>query len=231
MKSTKAIWEFLASLITNHWLMIIIILALSMVGFIMLNRRSRCILDNKTQLTIRDIINITIALIVALLIWGELQNTDRQIQLIRGQLNQQKHINAANQFRDGIELLKSENDALVVGGITLLDDLARNYADKYAKNVFEVFCGYLRVDTKVNWDTYIFKNKSDSITDSLMLANYDFPNKYQTLLNKVFKDTNAFYRKSIGKDYNIDLKGVHLKKANLSRVDFKGADLENSHME
>lgn len=231
MKSVISFWEFLESLFINHWFVIILLIGLFTIGFILLKSKAQSFFDAKIKLSLRDLINIIIAVIGVILIYGELQNTDRQIKLIGEQLNQQKNINSANQFRDGIDLLKSENDALVVGGIILLDDLARNFPKEYSKNVFEVFCGYLRVDTKGNWDKYILNNKSKYNTDSLLLANYYFPNKYQTLINKVFKDKNLFYRKSIGKDFLIDLNGVYLNKADLSKTDFKGADLENSSMQ
>jgi hypothetical protein len=169
-------------------------------GFILFKSKAQRFVDTRIKLSPHDFINIVIAVFGVILIWGQLQNTDRQINLIGEQLEQQKLINSASQFRDGIDLLKSNNDALVVGGIILLDDLAHNFPDKYAKNIFEVFCGYLRVDTRENWDKYILNNKSKYNTDSLLLANYYFPNKYQTIINRVFRDTNSFYRKSMVKN-------------------------------
>ena len=231
MKSAISLWEFLERFFINNWCLIILLIAVSLIVYVLLKRKVQSFYDPKIKLSRHDIINIIIAVIGAIVICLQLLISHRQIKLIAEQLDQQRHINSANQFRDGIELLKSENDAVVVGSIILLDDLARNFPDNYAKSVFEVFCGFLRVDTKENWDKYILNNKSKYNTDSLLLANYYFPNKYQTLINRVFKDKNSFYRKSIGKDFLIDLNGVYLKNADLSKTDFKGADLENSSMQ
>lgn len=169
------------------------------------------------------VLTLIISSIVAYVLISQFNQTSKQIEI-------QEKGKSADRFRDGIELLGSPSDAITIGGIYLLDNLAHEHPDKYADQVFEVFCGYLRTDTKKNWYDHRQMYRDSNIIDSLILAKYIFPNKYQTLIDKVFKDSTMFYLNSIGKNYKIDLRGASFVNADLSKVNFEAANLESSKM-
>lgn len=169
------------------------------------------------------VLTLISGIIVAIVLISQFNQTNKQIEI-------QEKGKSADRFRDGIELLGSPNDAIVIGGIYLLDNLAHEYPDEYAVQVFEIFCGYLRTDSKLNWKEHRQIYSDSSIIDSLILSQYIFPNKYQTIIDKVFKDSTQFFLNSIGKNYKIDLRGACFVNADLSKVNFIGANLESSNM-
>lgn len=169
------------------------------------------------------IITLIVSFIVACVLIGQFNQTSEQIEI-------QEKGKSADRFRDGIGLLGSANDAITIGGIYLLDNLAHEHPDKYAAQVFEVFCGYLRTDTKKDWYNHIEKYRDSNIIDSLIISKYIFPNKYQTIIDKVFKDTTMFYFNFIGKNYKINLREACFVNADLSSANFSRANLEYSKM-
>jgi uncharacterized protein YjbI with pentapeptide repeats len=178
--------------------------------------------SSKFDITIR-VLTLIASIIVAFVLIFQFSQTNKQIGL-------QERGKSADRFRDGIELLDSDKDAIVIGGIYLLDNLAHEYPNEYASQVFDIFCGYLRTDTKLNWKNHLQHYNDSYIIDSLIIAKYEFPNKYQTVLDKVFKDSTQFYKNIIGENYNINLQGVCFVNASLSKGYFKGANFEASNM-
>lgn len=178
--------------------------------------------NSKFDIAIR-ILTLIFSIVVAFVLIFQFYQTNKQIGI-------QEKGKSADRFRDGIELLDSDKDAIVIGGIYLLDNLAHEYPNEYASQVFDIFCGYLRTDTKLNWKNHLQHYNDSSIIDSLIIAKYEFPNKYQTVLDKIFKDSTQFYKNIIGENYNINLQGVCLVNASLSKGYFKGANFGFSNM-
>ena len=179
--------------------------------------------DNNKFDKIMRVSTLIISFVVACVLISQFNQTNKQIGI-------QEKGKSADRFRDGIELLGTSSDAITLGGIYLLNNLAHEYPNEYAAQVFEIFCGYLRTDSKQNWFDHRQVYRDSNIIDSLILSQYIFPNKYQTIIDKVFKDSTMFYRNSIGKNYKVDLRGACFINADLSKVNFEGANLESSKM-
>ena len=169
------------------------------------------------------VLTLIFSIVVAFVLIFQFYQTNKQIGI-------QERGKSADRFRDGIELLGSDKDAIVIGAIYLLDNLAHEYPYEYASQVFDIFCGYLRTDTKLNWKNHLQYYNDSSIIDSLIIASYEFPIKYQTVIDKIFRDSSQFYKATIGKSYNINLRGVCFINADLSNGNFEGANLEVSNM-
>jgi len=127
--------------------------------------------SSKFDITIR-VLTLIASIIVAFVLIFQFSQTNKQIGL-------QERGKSADRFRDGIELLDSDKDAIVIGGIYLLDNLAHEYPNEYASQVFDIFCGYLRTDTKLNWKNHLQHYNDSYIIDSLIIAKYEFPNKHE----------------------------------------------------
>lgn len=158
----------------------------------------------------------------------QLNKNERQINQQDKLFKLQQKSNTSNRFKDGIQLLGSDNDSVVIGGIYLLDELARYDTVCYAKQVFEVLCAYLRTDTNEKW------NRDIEISPRKM-EKYLFPHKYQIVIDILFRDTKNFYKSNI-KEYKIILNNcclvnANLRKANLENVIIKNALLINSNFE
>ena len=157
-----------------------------------------------------------------------LSKQDIQIKQQDSLLELQQKSNAADRFKNGVQLIGSDNDSVVIGGIFLLIEIARHDTKNFAKQVFEVLCAYLRTDTYKKW-------KSNEENNLNAIEKYIFPNKYQIVIDLLFRDKNQFFKNNI-KDYQIKLNNccfinADLRKAFLDGAIFKESVLINSNFE
>ena len=74
-----------------------------------------------------------------------------ELEIQRGQLHDQtentKKQIAAEQFKNAIEHLGSQEQPVVLGGVHALHNLAMNFPEQYSQPVFEVLCSFIREAT------------------------------------------------------------------------------------
>ena len=111
------------------------------------------------------------------------------------------------QFKNAIDQLGSENNAIALGGIYTLHRIAKE-DESYRENVFNILCSFVREVTT---------------TDDYKEKYNDKPSEpIQTILNILCINKKDF---KIYKEYKINFSGVNLAKANLIRANLIDADL------
>jgi len=140
-----------------------------------------------------------------------LKNSQEQIKITQKQLdNSQKQIRS-EQFKNAIDHLGNDKQAIVLGGVHALYDLALNY-EEYRKQVFEILCSFIREETrKLKYQKR--KNSDDSnttVTSSIVI---------QTIIDKLFreKESQKFYIEAF-KEKQADLSGAFLPEINLQNA-------------
>ena len=174
---------------------------------------------------------------------------EKQAENTRVQIGMQADSNnrqiAAEQFKNAIEFLKSENQTAVQAGVQTLFNLATTQPNEYSQPVFEVLCNYLR------------ESKSHKSLMSLAIAflapKTEVSSVTQTIVDKLFCEIESrkFYQgykanlsDAILRGVNLpganlddanlqraDLYCANLQKANLKNADLRGADLTNANLQ
>ena len=182
------------------------------------------------------------------------QNLERQAE------NTQKQI-AAEQFKNAIDHLGEDKQAVVLGGVHALHNLAVNFPEDYSKQVFEVLCSFLREATvdplyqaKVKAKLKAEEKKPTNTEESQpsdgeeqKLDATSAPRKklrqrkttslivIQTIVDKLFRYKNP--EESVYRDhkteqyYKADLTGAFLPKVNLRHANLHGAKLEDANLQ
>ncbi len=144
------------------------------------------------------------------------------IKAIRNQNDNAIRSERNERFKNAINQLGSENNAIALGGIYTLHRIAKE-DESYRENVFNILCSYVRDIT---------------ITDEYKTKYTEKPSEpIQTILNILCKNENDY---KIYKEYIIDFSGANLSCANLMNanlidthlwnVNFKDADLRQSKL-
>ena len=170
-----------------------------------------------------------------------LENTKRQV--------------SAEQFKNAIEHLGSEKQAVVLGGIHALHNLASNNKDTYSQPVFEVLCSFIREET--NKPAYKKQFPGDAETQSQGIQVQLFPFQIgkknvekpdtdrptsliviQTIVDKLFRDESSREVYQLlaanlrGANFQgIDLQGMVFGKSNLQGVNLQGVNLQEAKLQ
>jgi len=126
--------------------------------------------------------------------------------------NTRKQI-AAEQFKNAIEHLGSDRQAVALGGVHALHNLAVTFPNEYSKQVFEVLCSFIREETRK--DEY---QQRASENPSIVI---------QTIVDKLFreKESRKFYQEYKANLSKAFLRGVCFRETSLQRASFFDADL------
>jgi len=123
---------------------------------------------------------------------------------------------AADQFKNAIDHLGSQEQTIVLGGVHALHNLAETFPKEYSKQVFEVLCSFIREKTTQKAYQDKFSETLDpsdkTQTTSLIVI--------QTIVDKLFREDESrkFYQ-----EYKANLSGAFLR-----RVRFRGANLHKA---
>jgi len=157
---------------------------------------------------------------------------------------------AATQFKDAIQHLGDEKQAIVLGGVHALHKLATTFPKEYSKQVFDVLCNFIRVETtRKEYKDIVEKaieerhkhpiriqGAIESVGEDQLLFAHTMV--IQTIVNILFRDkeSRVFY-----KDYpvnlsgaflcSVDLRGANLRRASLWYVDLRDADFSEANLQ
>ncbi len=137
------------------------------------------------------------------------------IFLLITRIEQQKKAEQNNRFKTSVELLESENEAVIIGGIHSLFDLSKESPNIYAEKTFKLLCAYIRSNS-------MKKETPEIYTDNM------FPVKCQTIIDLLFKYENLKsypFKNKKNEVYKADLRLAKLSQANLIGAKMSGADL------
>jgi len=150
------------------------------------------------------------------------------IQLWLQSRNARKQI-SAEQFKNAINHLGSENVAVVLGGVHSLYDLAMNFKQEYSQQVFEILCSYIRTKTVESsyqegvkaaidfadklQNNKLFSHVNPKATPLMIVV--------QTIVDKLFRDE----KNTVFEKYETNLAGAFLCGINLAEAKLKNADL------
>ena len=141
---------------------------------------------------------------------------------------------AAEQFKNAIDHLGNINEAVVLGGVYALHNLAENYKE-YRQPVFEILCRFIREETRK--EGYQAKVRDESVpTDNSQPVTSMIA--IQTIVDKLFRekveldeiDKKTGKKVILYRKYEANLSGAFLcrvdfSNAYLHRVNFIGAKL------
>ena len=123
-------------------------------------------------------------------------------------------------FKNAIEHLGSDKDAIVLGGIYALHRIAQE--DKsYRQTVFDILCSYIRDKTSTLklWSD-LLPSERVKIKPTIVI---------QAIIDLLFKSSND--QEYIYKGLKANLSGIRCINADLDRARLVGANLNNSHLE
>ena len=194
-----------------------------------------------------------VAIIVTLILNGlrtrdmmeQTKNTMEQIKNTTKTLeNSQKQIRS-EQFKNAIDHLGSDKQAIVLGGVHALNDLALSDED-YRKQVFEILCSFIREETsKPEYQTQVRKKlgmkepdnpkkkKTHVVSSKVTVTS---PIVIQTIIDKLFreKESREIYNEAFKeKQANLReafLQGINLSDAKMLLVDLGNADLQDAEL-
>jgi len=149
--------------------------------------------------------------------------------------NSRKQI-AAEQFRNAIDHLGDEKQAIALGGVHALHNLAMTFPKEYSQQVFEVLCGFIREETtKDEYREKVSVKIEPSAKKQTAVSKPPIPvtslNIIRTIVDKIFryqKENKYVYIK-----YRAILIGAFLRRttffsANLKLANLRGADLQGA---
>ena len=185
-------------------------------------------LSKDSLLTILGSLASLFALVITLVLMMQLflqaDNTKKQI--------------AAEQFKNAIQHLGDEKQAIVLGGVHALHNLAKTFPNEYSKQVFEVLCSFIREETAKDDYKKKLKNVEEATAFEDKTQVFILTIVIQTIVDKLFCDEKS---RVIYQEYKANLSGAILRKISLSRanlqrarlwgVDFRGASLGNANLQ
>lgn len=101
------------------------------------------------------------------------QATEKSVRIQGEQINLSLKAQLDERFKNAIEHLGSDKEAIILGGIAELHQIAKEDCKKYAEVVFNILCSYIRTGTNR------YKKKADDINSTAI----------STIINYLFKET------------------------------------------
>jgi len=158
----------------------------------------------------------------------ETQASQIHILVEQNKINEKGKVD--ERFKNAIEHLGTQNQAIILGGIHALNRIAQE-VDSYRSVVFDILCCYLREETSKEklWKEYP-ENIRRSIKPSIVI---------QTILDILFKSKENKGYIYVGlhanltgfKCINADLTNAILTNAKLYNVHLEGSDLSNAKLD
>lgn len=155
---------------------------------------------------------------------NQTENQSKQIQAFVNQNKITEKGKVDERFKNAIEHLGNEKDAIVLGGIYALHRIAQE--DKtYRQTVFDILCSYIRektsMDEKLNIEWSELSETERAVTKPKIVI--------QTIIDLLFKiPDNQDY---IYEGFKANLNGIICISANFISTLLQGADLSNAHLE
>lgn len=133
-----------------------------------------------------------------------LDKQSEALNLQSEQLNLTRISQISEQFKNAIEHLGSEKEPIILGGVSELNQIAKENETKYSEIVFNILTGYIRSNTK--------KEKKKTVI--------------QTIIDFVFNDNIIYQKYSADLSY-CDLIGINLVNKDLSNINFTNSKLSS----
>ena len=172
------------------------------------------------------------------------KNQAEQIKLLANQIKVTEKGQVDERFKNAIDQLGNEKEAVVLGAIHSLHNLAID-SPRYRKTVFDILCSYIRQRSKeVSKEMKEYHQMKEEYKNKIHYKDTKYylqvQNQFQTIIDLLFvvgKETYDELRADLSmaylydvKLYNADLRGADLRGADLNmaklgRADLRGADL------
>ena len=179
-------------------------------------------IDLKTQQTYKGLLTIIGGLAIILGV---------AVGLRRANAFEQQNKN--DTYAKAIELLGHDKEATQTGAVYTLHRMVKNDAD-YKEQVLEVLCGFVRAETKQDWEKATDQKKAEAEGQFLFQPKDKDPSlPVQTVLDVIFntkKDLNAIGENSIYENKIADLFSVFIDKAHLYAAQMQSAILTGSFL-
>jgi uncharacterized protein YjbI with pentapeptide repeats len=133
-----------------------------------------------------------------------LDKQSEALNLQSEQLNLTRISQISEQFKNAIEHLGSEKEPIILGGVSELNQIAKENKTKYSEIVFNILTGYIRSNTK--------KEKNKTVI--------------QTIIDFMFND-NITYHKYFADLSFCDLIGINFINKDLSNINFTNSKLSS----
>jgi len=139
---------------------------------------------------------------------------------------------SAEQFKNAIEHLGNANQAVVLGGVHALHNLAVNFPKEYSQQVFEVLCSFIREETRKPKYQAIVMNMPVSSKNTQQVTSLIV---IQTIVDKLFRyekpEDSVYWDHKTKQYYQADLSGVFLPKVDLQDASLQGAVLRGANLQ
>jgi uncharacterized protein YjbI with pentapeptide repeats len=133
-----------------------------------------------------------------------LDKQSEALNLQSEQLNLTRISQISEQFKNAIEHLGSDKEPIILGGVSELNQIAKENETKYSEIVFNILTGYIRSNTK--------KEKYKTVI--------------QTIIDFVFNENITYNKYSADLSY-CDLIGINFVNKNLSNINFSYSKLSS----
>lgn len=131
----------------------------------------------------------------------------------------------AEQFKNAIDQLGSEKQAVVLGSVHALHNLAMTYPKDYSKPVFEILCSFVREETRK--DEY--KTKETNAPSIVIQTIVDKLFREKIELDEIDKETGE--KLQLYRAYKANLSGAFLQGTDLEEAKLREADLRDAKMQ
>lgn len=138
-------------------------------------------------------------------------------------------------FTKAIEQLGSENDAIVLGGIYALANLAKDKAETYYTTVYDTLCAYVRnrlgISSKDSLDTnslVFFVTRKDVTNKEVYFKNLPIP--IQTIFNILDDRKNQVDNDKYDKKFTPDFTNTNFASFDLAKTNFDKARLNQTNL-
>ena len=154
-----------------------------------------------------ELISLIIQIIGGIAIIATLFFNGWNVKILGQELESQKNGININRFESGYKLLGAKNEYSKIGGIHILNEVAKNDTE-LRKTIYVILCNYLVEQSQKCYESS---------------KNSKFPESLQTIINVIFKiDHNEIYR-----NFNPVLDNAIFYNADLSFCNFRRASFQN----
>ena len=231
---------------------IIILVVLVVIGIALTNLPWYKFLSDSPLAVLGSFASVFAAVITVMLLYQLILQSK---QLDAQAENSRKQI-AAEQFKNAVDQLGSKEQAVVLGGVHALHNLAMTFPNEYSQQVFEILCSFIREETtkneyqeKVSVKIEPSAKKQTALsnlpsqdtshivvdTTQITLSKPPIPvtslNIIRTIVDKIFRYQK--HNESVYIKYRATLIGTFLRRitffsANLKLVNLRDADLQGT---
>jgi len=232
-------WRFIDQHKNSFIFFVAIIVGIIFAGFILVAWFKTTFIEFST--IVGAILAFIISFMTLVRMFRQFHNQAKQIEtqakhLERQAVNDQKKI-AVEQFKNAIENLGNKNQAIVLGGVHALHNLAMTFPKEYSKQVLEVLCSFIRAETTRSEHKERLISYLESIKPSISQVTPQKPVAplivIQTIVDKLFREKieldeineKTGEKRILYRNHMADLSGAFLRG-----VDFWNANLSGTRL-